>query len=433
MKTEVKKLPQNLIEVTIILSTSEMSEFEKVALNNLSLNTKIEGFRQGKVPVEILKQRISPLKTWEEMANLAINKKYPEIIKQEKLDPVAPPQVEITKLAPGNPLVFKLRIPLIPKIKLGNYKNIKIAKKKFKIENNQIEKTILELQSMRGQETLVSRKAENGDKISVDIELSHGKVPLENGQIKNFFLVLGSEKEYFPGLSNKIIGLEKNTQTEFSFRYPMSNPDKQVAGKLIDFKVKINSVYNIDLPKIDDEFAKGVGNFNSLNDLKNKVKENLEERANLKEEQRQEVEILQRLINQAQFEEIPEVLIDNEINKMIEELKASVEQSSGKFEDYLQSIKGNIKSLQKQFLPKAKERIKSALCIREIAQKEKITISLDEMKEEVKKLSDLYKNQEELLKNLATDAGEKYLKNLLTNRKVINILKKQNTKNAGVV
>jgi len=424
MKTEIKKLPQNLIEITVELSVAEITEFEKEVLNNLSLNTKIEGFRPGKAPNEILKQRTSPLKIWEKMVDLAINKKYPEIIKQEELNPVAPPQVEIIKLAPDNPLIFKLKIPLIPKIKLGNYKSIKIAGEKIKIEEKQIEKAILELQSMRGKETLVSHKSKKGDKVNVDLELFHDKVPLENGQIKNFSLVLGLEKEYFPGLSHKIIGLEKDDQTKFSFSYPESNPDKQIAGKLINFKVKINNVYNIDLPKIDDQFSKSIGNFESLDDLKKKIKENLEKNAQAKEEQRREVKILQKLINQTQFEEIPKILIDNEINKMIEELKASVEQSSGKFEEYLQSIKSNVELLRKQFLSKAEERIKSALCIREIAQKEKIIINEEEIKEEIKKISNLYKNQKELLKNFDTESGRNYLKNLLTNRKVIDILKK---------
>ncbi|MCD6442289.1 hypothetical protein J7L24_01975, partial [bacterium] len=183
-------------------------------------------------------------------------------------------------------------------------------------------------------------------------------------------------------------------------------------------------VYNVDLPEINDKFAQSIGNFNSLNELKKKIKENLEENARLKEEQRREIKILQKLIKQTQFEEIPKILIDNEINKMMEELKASVEQSSGKFDDYLQSINTNVESLQKQFLPKAEERIKSALCIREIAQKEKITVIEEEIKEEIKKLSDLYKNQEELLKNFATESGKNYLKNFLTNRKVIDMLKK---------
>ena len=424
MKIETKKLPQNLIEVTIELSVAEITKYEKEALNNLSLNTKIEGFRPGKAPDEILKQRISSLKIWEEMADLAINKKYPEIVKQEELNPVAPPQLEIIKLAPNNPLVFKLKVPLIPKIKLGNYKNIKVAENKIKIEENQIEKSILELQSMRGKETLVLRKSEKGDKVNLDLELFHDKVPLDNGQIKNFSLILGLEKEYFPGLSDKIIGLKKDAQAEFSFKYPESHPDKKIAGKLINFKVKINNIYNIDLPKIDDQFSKSVGNFNSLNDLKKKIRENLEENAHAKEDQRREIKILQELINQTQFEEIPKILIDNETNKMIEELKASVEQSSGKFEEYLQSIKSSVELLKKQFLSKAEERIKSALCIREIAQKEKITVNEEEIKKEIEKISNLYKNQEELLKNFATESGKNYLKNLLTNRKVIDLLRK---------
>jgi len=425
MKTELKKLPQNVVEVTTELSATEIFEFEEKALKNLSLNVEIEGFRPGKAPKEILKQRISPLKIWEEMANIAINQKYPEIIEQKKLDPVAPPQIDIIKLAPDNPLVFKLKIPLIPKIKLGNYKNIKIAKKKIKIEDSQIEKVILELQSMRAKETLVPRKAKKGDKANIDLNLFHDRVPLENGQIKNFSLILDPKKEYFPGLSNKIIGLKKDAQTEFSLRYPESYPDKKIAGKLIKFKVKVNGVYNIDLPEINDEFAQNIGKFKSLNELKKKIKENLEKDAHIKEKQRQEIEALQKLIKQTQFEEIPKILIDNEINKMMEELKASVEQSFGKFEDYLLNIKSTEETLKKEFLSKAEERVKSALCIREIGKKEKIIVDEKEIKEEIKKLSALYKNQERLLKNFATESGKNYLKNLLINRKVIDILLKK--------
>ena len=150
----------------------------------------------------------------------------------------------------------------------------------------------------------------------------------------------------------------------------------------------------------------------------------MEKNARLKEEQQRELKILQELINQTQFDELPKILIDNEINKMIEELKVSVEQSSGKFEDYLQNIKASVESLQEQFLPKAKERIKSALCIREIAQKEKIIVDEKEIEEEIKKISELYKNQEELLKSFTTKSGKNYLKNLLMNRKVIELLKK---------
>jgi trigger factor len=424
MQIESRKLPKNLIEVRVELTNEELLTFEEKALKNLAKEIKIEGFRPGKAPLEILKQRIPTAKIMEETAHLAINEKYPEIIKKENLQPVAPPQVEIIKMAPENPLIFKLKIPLMPKIKLGDYQNIKVEKKETKIEEKQVEKVITELQAMRGQEKTVLRKAKIGDKAKVDLELFHDKILLDNGQIKDMELILGDSKEYFPGLSKQILGMKKGENTEFSNSYPSSHPDKKVAGKKIDFKVKVKEIYQIDLPEINDEFAQNVGPFKNLEELKKQIKKNLEENAAIKENQRQEIEIIQKLIAQTEFEEIPESLVQHEAEKMVAELKASIEQSSGNFEDYLQSIKSDVETLREKFIPKAEERVKSALCIREIAKKENIKISPEEMATEMEKISDLYKNQEELLKNLKTESGQNYLRNLLTNRKVLDILKK---------
>jgi len=277
---------------------------------------------------------------------------------------------------------------------------------------------------MRGQEKTVLRAAQKGDKVKIDLDLFHDKVPLENGQIKDMEIILGDSKEYFPGLNKQILGRKKGEIAEFSAPYPSSHPDKKVAGKKIDFRAKIKEIYQIDLPEIDDQFAQSIGQFKNLEELKKQIKKNLEEKENLKENQRQEIEIVQKLIAQTKFEEIPESLIEHEAEKMVAELKASIEQSSGNFEDYLQSIKSDVKALREKFIPKAEERVKSALCIREIAKKEKIEITPEELTTEIKKISDLYKNQEELIKNLKTESGQNYLRNLLTNRKVLDILKK---------
>lgn len=424
MELETKKLPKNLTEIKVELSAEEFKSFEEKALKNLAQETKIEGFRPGKAPLEILKQRTPTAKILEEMAHLAVNEKYLEIIEKENLEPVAPPQVEIVKMAPDNPLIFKLKIPLMPKIKLGDYQKIKIQKNAPQIEEKQILKVLSELQSMRGQEKTVLRAAQKGDKVKIDLDLFHDKVPLENGQIKDMEIILGDSKEYFPGLNKQILGRKKGEIAEFSAPYPSSHPDKKVAGKKIDFRAKIKEIYQIDLPEIDDQFAQSIGQFKNLEELKKQIKKNLEEKENLKENQRQEIEIVQKLIAQTKFEEIPESLIEHEAEKMVAELKASIEQSSGNFEDYLQSIKSDVKALREKFIPKAEERVKSALCIREIAKKEKIEITPEELTTEIKKISDLYKNQEELIKNLKTESGQNYLRNLLTNRKVLDILKK---------
>lgn len=433
MEIQTKKLPKNLLETVIELSVLEMAPFHDSALKELGQNIEMPGFRKGKAPIDMVRKELDEMKILEKAGEIAINQKYPEIIKQKNLNPAGPPQVTIQKLARNNPFVFKLTIPLVPKIELGNYKKIKVKSKKIDIKDSEIEKSLKDLQKSRGQEVLAARPAKLKDKVELDLDLFIDKVPLENGQIKGFSFIMG-EDHYLPGLSDNIKGLSAGQEKEFSHKYPDDHYDKNLAGKLVDFKAKIKNVYQINLPEINDSFAQSFGDFKNLEELKNKIKENLQAEEENKESQRLELELLKQLIEKTEFEEIPEILIEHEINKMINELKMSL-QGMGQaqtfnFDDYLKSIKKTQEDLKKEFIPKAEQRIKTALCIRQIAQEENIKVEDEDIKKEMDKLSELYKDlpagqagQKQILDDLKTENGQIYLENLLTNRKVIDWLK----------
>lgn len=416
------KLPKNLIEILVTLSPEEMANFIDQALNKFIQETEIPGFRKGKAPKEMVKQKIGQIKILEEAANLAINQKYPEIIIQEKLNPVGPPRIEIQKLAPDNPLVFKIIVPLMPSVKIGDYKKIKVKRKEIEIKEAAVDKALKELQQMRHKETLVQRPAQKGDKVEIDLEMFLDKVPLEDGQVKNLACILG-EDFYIPGLSDNLIGLSRGETKEFTLKYPETHYDKKLAGKSVDFKIKVNNIYQIDLPALDNQFAQAIGNFKTLEELKQQIRKNIEEEAQLKEEERLEIEILEKLVKLSDFEEIPDILIEAEINKMIDEFKHYFEHQNIKFEDYLNQIKKEEKDLRQEFKPKAEQRIKTALAIHQLAKEQKIDISEAEVDKEVERLTNLYKNQSEAVSNLKSEAGRNYLKNLLLNKKVIEYLK----------
>ena len=426
MEIQTKKLPKNLIEITVELSVKELQLFYDEAVEHLSEGIQIPGFRPGKAPVDLVKQEIGQAKILEYAAEAAINAKYPEIIKEQKLNPAGPPQVQIQKLAPNNPFIFKLTIPLIPQVKLGNYKNIKVKKNKIEVNDEQINKALKELQSLRRQEVLVNRESKIGDRIQVDLNLFVDKVPLEHGQIKDFSIVIGQD-QYLPGLSDNLKSLKKDQEKEFFFQYPVDHYDKTLAGKKVDFVARIKNVYQINLPKLDDEFAQSMGPFKTLTELKDKIKQNLIQEQKNKEEQKLEIEILKQLIDKSEFEDIPDILIEHELDKIMAELKGQIErpddQASPKFDNYLQSIKKTEQDLRKDLVPKAEERIKTALCIREISTKEDIKIERKDIEKEIEQMKQVYQNQKQILKNLESESGQTYIKNLLTNRKVIELLK----------
>ncbi|MBU4370151.1 trigger factor [Patescibacteria group bacterium] len=428
MNLKTKKLPKNLIEITVELSAKEMQPFYDEAIEYLSEGVQIPGFRAGKAPAYMVKEQIGLAKILEHAAEHAINAKYPEIIKKEKFNPAGPPQVQVQKLAPDNPFIVKLTVALIPEVKLGDYKKIKIKRNKVEVKDEKINQAIEQLQSMRGQETLVNRTCRKGDKVQIDLNLFIDKVPLEDGQMKDFPVTLGND-QYLPGLSDNLTGLKKGNEKEFSFTYPVDHYDKRLAGKKVNFKIMVKDVYQIDLPELDDKFAQSMGPLKTFKELKDKIKENITAEQKDKEEQRVEIEILKQLVEKSEFEDLPEILIEHELDKMIAELKGNIERpddpTSPKFDDYLTSIKKTEEQLRKEFISKAEERIKTALAIREIAVKENIEVSKEDIKKETEQMKKAYLGQEQIIKNLESESGQIYIANLLTNRKVVESLKNQ--------
>lgn len=424
MNHTIKKLPKNLIEIEVTLDSEEMKKFYQKALAAIGQETTVSGFRSGKAPLELVEQQVGKIKILETAAEDAISHKYREIVLQKKLEPIGQPKIEILKLAPDNPLVFKLTIISLPKIKVCDYKKIKIQTRPIEVKETDIDKVLKEFQQMRRKEFVVERPALKGDRVEVDLEMFLDKVSIEGSPVKNISFVLG-EDYYVPGLSDNLLGLKRGMTKEFSLRYPVSHYDKKLAGKVIDFKIKINNVYQIELPAINDDFAKSLGNFETLAHLRAHLGKNLEEEAKLKETERQEIDLLRQLIIKSEFEELPEVLLENELDKIIAELKAAVEQQGLNFDDYLSHLKKTVIDLRKDFVPKAEERVKIALVIHQIARQEKIEIGEQEIDKEIEKLSAFYKDEPMTIEKLKLEDGRNYIKNMLLNRKVIEWLKEQ--------
>lgn len=418
-----KKQPKNLLEFEVTVSPEEMKDFYQQALQAMAKEITVSGFRPGKAPLDLVERQTSKMKILEQAAELAINQNYREIITKEKVWPIGEPKVELLKLAPDNPLVFKMTITLMPKVKLGDYKKIKVQAKPVKIEEKDVQKVLQELQQMRRKEVAVKRLAQINDRAEVDLEMFIDKVLLENGQIKNLSVILGQDF-YIPGLSPQLAGMTIGQTKEFNLQYPADHFDKKLAGKKVDFKVKLNNLYQIDLPDLNDNFAQGVGKFKNLAELREQLKNNLTQEAQAKEDDRQEAEVLKQLVAKSTFEELPEILLESELDKIVNELQYGVESQGLKFDDYLTHLKKTRADLRKDFIPKAEARVKTSLAIHELADQEKIIVDDKEIDQEVAKMVESYREQPDLLEHIQSNQGRNYLYNIILNRKAITFLKK---------
>ncbi len=422
MKTNIQKLPKSQIEIEVELSQEEMQPFLEKAAQEISKEKKINGFRPGNAPFKILKEQIGEMAIHERAAEKAAQKSYVEVIKKENLEVIGQPEIEILKLAPENPFIFKARISVLPEIKLSNYRKIKIKKRKIEVKEQEVDQILHDLQKMQTKEKLVRRPAGCHDKIIVDMEISHDKVPIEGGKALGHTIYL-DEPYYIPGLSDQLIGLSSGQTKEFSLPFPKEHYQKNLAGKMADFKITVKEVFELEHPVLDDEFAKSLGQKNFF-DLKNLIRNNLKQEHEQKEKERLEIEILEKIVEDSRFGDLPEILINAEAHKMVHELEDSITSRGIEFDAYLGKIGKTRDQILLDFAPQAVKRIKTALVISEIAKVENIKVDEKEIDNEIEKVLEIYKDNSEIHERIKSEESRQYLKNVLRNRKVIEFLKK---------
>jgi len=431
MQVIKKDLEKSQIELTVELSNEEFAPYIEKGAAKVSKEVKIEGFRPGKVPFDVLKQKIGEMTILEEAANLAIHKTIDEAIEKNTMgrQAIGQPQVNVTKLAPNNPLEYKIIVSILPEIALGKYKGLNIKPEEAKLEEKELDKAMNDLREMRAAEVIADREVKMGDKAVVDIKMFLDKVPLEDGEHKELGLLLG--KDYFvPGFDKKLVGMKKNETRKFELPYPDDHHQKNLAGKLVEFEVNVKEVYDRVLPELNDEFA-GFFQLKNMEELKKNLEASLLHEKKHHADLKNESELLAKIIEDTKFGDMPEEIIQNELKNMLAELEQSVVRQGGKFEDYLSSIKKDRGALMLEMAPNAVKRVKSALVIRELAVIEKIAPTEHEIHEKIDELKKQYANNKEVMKMLAEDGYHHYLNNILTNEKVIAKLKEWNYASTG--
>jgi trigger factor len=425
MNITKKDLGKSQIELTVEMTAEEFKPYILRGAEKVSEEVKIEGFRPGKAPYEILKNKVGEMTILEEAARIAIDKTIDNTIKENVVGQiVGQPQVNITKLAPDNPMEYKMVLTMLPEVKLGNYKDLKIKQAKAEVKDEEVEKLISELREMRANEVISEAESKDGDRVIMDIQIFIDKVPVEGGQGKGAGLIIG--KNYIlPGFDKKIVGAKKDDTREFSLPYPADYHDKNLAGKMAEFKVKIKEVYSRVLPEVNEEFVKGFG-LKSAEELKGNIKKSLLAEKEQKEIQASESAMLDKIISQSKFGDIPEALIKHEAEVMISELEYNVKSQGGKFEDYLMHLKKTREEIMLELMPDAVKRVKVSLIIREVGTLEKISVKHEEIHKAIDDILEQYKGNETIIERVKSHAYHAYVENNLIGKKVVEKLKEWN-------
>lgn len=420
MQITKKSLEKGQVELTITVEVAELDKHLRSAANRLSQKNKVPGFRPGKVPFEMAKNQFGEMALYQEALDEVITQSYYQAITDEKIEAVGQPKISVDKLAPQNPIVYKAIVNLLPTVTIGDWQKIQISKKDASVTAEDIAKTLEQIQNLNVKEVITDRAIQKGDKAEIDFAGTMDKVAIEGGTSYKYPVIVG-EGNMIPGFEDKLIGLKKDQEIDFSLQFPEKYFQKNLAGKLADFHVKVVNVYERQKPELSDELAKNVG-FETLEQLKEQLKNNIQKDKENKELQRVESEAIQEIVKITTVSELPEMLIDSEIHKMIHELEHSVNGQGLDLAGYLKSINKTHDDLHTDFRAQAIERIKAALVLKQLAKDHDIKPEEGEVKAEIEKQKKMYKDDPESLKQINSHDNWQYLANVLTNQKVIKFI-----------
>jgi len=385
---------------------------------------KIPGFRPGKAPADIALQRIDPRHLLEAASDTAVRQTLYSLVAEQKWETVGSPEVNIKKVARGSDFEYEAIFSLIPEIKLGGWKDIKVFQKSAEVKDEEVEKIIQDLREQRADFVPIDRGIAKGDQVEMEYEMYMDNLRTEEGKQKTDKMIIGRGL-FLPEVEENLMGLKIGDEKSFKIVYKPDYAQKRFAGKAVEFRVAIKGAYEAKLPEMTDEWVKSVGNFKNTAELREAIKKNLLSEKEAKEEERAELEALDLTLNTAAFGDIPEVLINSETENMLTELKQSIEHQKLSFAKYLEMIKKTEDDLRKEFSAKAEKRIKTSLVIREIAKQEDLKLNDQEIDEEMELAKNEHSGHGHKDEYYESDEFRDRLENILLSRKAVGFIKGQ--------
>ncbi|MFZ2188516.1 MAG: trigger factor [Candidatus Moraniibacteriota bacterium] len=425
----IKKLPKSKIEVELTVSWKEWEKFIVPAVAEISAEFKFPGFRPGKAPRNLVEQKVGKEMILSHAAEKAISKSYSDFVVREKLAVLGSPKVEIDKIEEGGDLVFKATVSVMPKVVvLDKYKeaikkiNAEYQKKTTEIGEEEIMLELEKIANSRVKLVTVRRAVANNDSVEVDFAVSvDGKV-IEGGESKNHALVIG-KGVFIPGFEEELIGMNEGEEKVFELTFPKDYHKEDLAGKAASFQVKMNLVQERQVPEINDEFAVSLGKFKDLSELKANIKEGFEHENEHKMKEEKHTKYLDEIVKNLEGE-LPDVLVADELNRMVQEFEGQIQSTGMTLDNYLEKLKKTKAELLKEWEPQAEKRIKSALALKEIAKLEEIKLDSAEIEAEMNKTLQYYKEVKDFEKNVDMERLYSYVKGTLENDKVFELLEK---------
>lgn len=428
MDVKVEKLPESRAAITVTLPWEVWGKHEAHAAEHMAESLNMPGFRKGKVPHAMLTARFGREAILVEAAEHAVHEAYTKALAEAKTEAIGRPEIGFTSVKADEPLIFTIKTDVLPAIELGDWKkavkaaNAEVSKEETKVAVEEVEKELERLALMRATFTAVDRPAKDGDSVKVDFTVKQDGVVIEGGQATDHAIVLGSNT-FIPGFEEQVIGMKVGEEKDFRLEFPKEYHAKHLAGKPAEFTVKLKVVEERRLPTIDDAFVKSLGKFENLTALKESIEKGLFEEKKHAKKESSRTAILDALVEGATLE-YPKVLVDEEVERMIQQFKGQVASMGFQWEMYLEQSRKTETELRTEWVPQAKKRIAAELILQKLAADQEITVDTEAVEAEMNQIFQYYKNQEQIEKNIDMARLYTSVRGRLTNEKTLEWLEK---------
>ncbi|BFK80592.1 trigger factor [Clostridium baratii] len=389
MEAKMEKIEANVVKFEVRVEAEKFTAALNKAYNKNKKNFNIPGFRKGKVPMAMVKKHYGVEVLFEDAINTVVSETYPTLIEENKLKPIDYPKIDVVEIGEGKDLVYTAEVTLYPEIELGEYKGLDIKRKEVKVEDVEVEGQLKNMQQQNARvEVKEEGNVENGDIAVIDFKGFVDGVAFEGGEAKDYALEIGSGS-FIDNFEEQLVGMATGEKKEIKVNFPENYGKEDLNGKEATFEVTVNQIKVKEMPALDDEFAKEVSEFETLDELKADITKKIEETKKASVEREFEDELVTAVIENSKMD-IPEIMVEKEIDMMVRDLENRLRQQGLSLEQYMQ-FTGNTEEKMRSYMKEnADKKVKADLVLEAIAKAENIEATDEEIKEKANEIAKIY-------------------------------------------
>ncbi len=424
MNVKVETLEKSMVKLTIEVDANRFEEGMKHAYNKNKGNITVQGFRKGKVPRQLIEKTYGSEIFYEDAANYIIPVAYDQAVEDNNLQVVSRPDVDVQQVEKGKPMIFTAEVAVKPEVTLGEYKGLEIEKAFVEVTDEDIQADIDKVREQNSRlVTVTDRAVEDKDQVTIDFEGFVDGEAFDGGKDEGHQLTIGSHS-FIDNFEEQLIGKNVGEEVEVNVTFPEEYQSDELQGKPAMFKVKINEIKFKELPEVDDEFAKDVSEFDTLDEYKADIKAKLLEQKEKAAKTQKEEAVLDKAIENSSME-IADPMIDMQTENMTNNFARRMQQQGLTLEQYFQVTGQNMATLKDSMKVEAEKRIKSRLVLETIVKAEAIEVSDDELKEELEKMAKMHNMEYDQLTEKMNDEYRDSIRDDIKNQKAHDFIVEQ--------